>query len=265
MAQFINGRRKMKINLHCHSNYSDGYASLSEMAEEHQKQGFSAFVVTDHCYPSFIKKGSNEGRFITSYDKYCQQSKELKEVSKKLDYPCIQGIELALYGEEVLVFGDETIKKIFEYVEDVNSREQEKYGELRSYHKKLSNNIANILKENKSHTAIILCHPHLFEEDSYGRDKLFELIDGYEFQNSGHYLFSDETHKNKTDREIPAELQGKRKFYNSDAHALRCVGRTDGNFHENTIHMVEDLIDFIKTPQNTQSILLHKIQSNQKD
>ena len=255
----------MKINLHCHSNYSDGYASLSEMAEEHKKQGFSAFVITDHCYPSFIKKGSNEGRFITSYDKYCQQSKELKEVSKKLDYPCIQGIELALYGEEVLVFGDETIKKIFEYVEDINSREQEKYGELRIYHKKLSNNIANILKENKSHTAIILCHPRLFEEDSYGRDKLFEIIDGYEFQNSGRYLFSDEIHKNKTDREIPEELQGKRKFYNSDAHALCFVSRTDGNFHEKTISTIEDLISFIKTPQNPSNILLKKIQSNQKD
>ena len=70
MAQFINGRRKMKINLHCHSNYSDGYASLSEMAEEQQKQGFSAFVVTAHCYPSLIIKCAKEGRFMTSYDKY---------------------------------------------------------------------------------------------------------------------------------------------------------------------------------------------------
>lgn len=255
----------MKINLHCHSDYSDGYASMAEMAEEHQKQGFSAFVVTDHCYPTFIKKGAKDGRFLTSYDKYCQQSQELKEISKNLGYPCIQGIELALYGEEVLVFGDATIKEIFDYAEDINSKEQEKYGKLNIYHKKLSNHIVNILQKNKQHNAIILCHPRLFEEDSYGRDKLFKIIDGYEFQNSGQYLFSDETHKNKRDREIPAELKGKRKFYNSDAHALCFVSRTDGNFHISNIDTVEDLIDFIKTPQNFNNILTNKIQSNQKD
>lgn len=37
-----------------------------------------------------------------------------------------------------------------------------------------------------------------------------DYSDGYEFQNSGQYLFSDETHKNKRDREIPAELKGKK-------------------------------------------------------
>ena len=47
----------MKINLHCHSNYSDGYVSLDKMAQEHKKLGFSAFVVTDHCYPFFVEKG----------------------------------------------------------------------------------------------------------------------------------------------------------------------------------------------------------------
>ena len=30
----------MKINLHCHTNYSDG-DYIDKMAEEHQKQGFS--------------------------------------------------------------------------------------------------------------------------------------------------------------------------------------------------------------------------------
>ena len=92
-----------------------------------------------------------------------------------------------------------------------------------------------------------------------------DYSDGYEFQNSGQYLFSDETHKNKRDREIPAELKGKRKFYNSDVHALCFVSRTDGNFHISNIDTVEDLIDFIKTPQNFNNILTNKIQSNQKD
>ena len=70
----------MKINLHCHSNYSDGYASLSEMAEEHQKQGFSAFVVTDHCYPSFIKKGSKSAKKLRDGIVHAMNEDDLKEM-----------------------------------------------------------------------------------------------------------------------------------------------------------------------------------------
>ena len=43
----------VKINLHCHSDYSDGH-DLMEMALAHKEQGFSAFVVTDHVYPLFL-------------------------------------------------------------------------------------------------------------------------------------------------------------------------------------------------------------------
>ena len=157
---------------------------MEEMAKEHQKQGFSAFVVTDHCYPSFIRDGADDERMLTSYQKFCAQTKELAEISQKLNFPCIQGIELALYGEEVLVFGSEAIKDIFAYAKDINEREAEKYGHLVSYNQKLSHNLINILQQHKDNTAIILCHPHLLDDETENQQKLFAIIDGYEFQNS---------------------------------------------------------------------------------
>ena len=48
------------------------------------------------------------------------------------------GMEVALYGEEILVFGDEAIKDIFAYAKDINEREAEKHGHLKSYNQKLS-------------------------------------------------------------------------------------------------------------------------------
>ena len=250
-----------KINLHCHSHYSDCYYTMEEMAKEHQKQGFSAFVVTDHCYPSFIRDGADDERMLTSYQKFCAQTKELAEISQKLNFPCIQGIELALYGEEVLVFGSEAIKDVFAYAKDINKREAEKHGHLISYNQKLSHNIINILQQHKEDTAIILCHPHLWENEEELQQKIFAVIDGYEFQNSGRYFFSDSSNLNKTnkwDREVPKELKNKKKFFNSDAHTLKQVSITDGNFHTNTIRTVEDVISFIKSPADNH-LLMNKL------
>jgi len=256
-----------KINLHCHSNYSDSYYTLEEMAVEHQKQGFSAFVVTDHCYPSFIKDNADTERMLTSYHKFCAQTKELSDISQKLNFPCIQGIELALYGEEVLVFGNEAIKEIFAYAKNMNERTLPQYIKSNIYNQKLSHNLINILQTHKENTGIILCHPHLWEGEEDTQQKLFALVDGYEFQNSGRYFFSDYSNADKTnkwDREVPAELQHKKKFYNSDAHTLRQVSITDGNFHTDTIHTVEDLISFVKSPSNHHLMMLHKAQQDLK-
>ena len=239
----------MKINLHCHSNYSDAYTTLAKMAEEHQKQGFSAFVVTDHCYPFFVKKETFEGRYLASYDKFLAQKKELKQISENLNFPCIQGIELALYSEEVLVFGEKTIKQIFQFLEKRNADASNEEKQAADYHKKLSKELMNILKENKQHTAIILCHPRLAYIEEQQKQQLFEIVDGYEFQNSGHYFFTDNSNKDvktKWNREVPDELKCKKKFYNSDAHSLRCVNNTDGNFHTQKIENEADIINFIK-------------------
>ncbi len=247
----------MKINLHCHTEYSDGNNSCLEMAKEHQKQGFSAFVVTDHVYPL----NKNCSRAISSYEKFQRQTAELKQISNELKFPCIQGIELALWGEEILVFGQKATKEIFEYLENQDPDEQKKYGHTMAYKHKEVRNLLRIIKKNKENTAVILCHPHLGDTPQWVLKPLYPLLDGYEFQNYGHYYFTDETNKDfnrRNDRPVPLELRTKKKFYNSDAHSLRSVGFSQGNFHNSKIETIEDLICYVKEKQDMDMFVLKK-------
>lgn len=233
----------MKINLHCHTNYSDG-DDIVEMAKEHQKQGFSAFVVTDHVYPL------RHSMCINSYETFQQQEQQLTQISTQLNFSCIQGIELALWGEEVLVFGRDVSQKLFNFIENIDLS---KYSDKDAYKQKIIPLLLQILKENKEKTAIILCHPHLNPNNDSVLKPLYPLLDGYEFQNHGHYYFTDETNisePRRRNRPVPSELQNKNKFYNSDAHSIQgvtLVGRC--NFHDSKIENLDDLIKYIKTPQ----------------
>ena len=227
------------------------------MAKEHKAQGFSAFVVTDHVYPAMLSSFKNKGnaRSLTSYAEFEKQAEELERLSKELDMPCIQGIELALYGEEVLVFGQKACRDIFEYMAKIDLNEQEKYGSSKSYKRKLTHNLIEILKKNKDNSAYILCHPNLNGTPKWVLEPLYPLLDGFEFQNYGTYYFSDKTNlgcPRRIKRKIPRELQGKNKFYNSDAHSPMSVGKSEGNYHAQKIENLSDLIKYIKTPQNTQ-------------
>ena len=255
----------MKINLHCHTNYSDG-DDIFEMAKEHQRQGFSAFVVTDHVYPLHIAKDVKNGnsRSISSYAKFQHQNKRLKEIEQHLNYPCIQGMELALYGEEILIFGEDATKEIFNFLEHIDLAEQEKYVHTEAYREKIISRILNILQKNKEKTAIILCHPQLLDESLL--NKLSPIIDGYEFQNSGCYYFTDETNadkKHRIDMDIPAQLKSKNKFYNSDAHYIGTISCSEGNFHNSKIENLDDLISYIKTPAN-QNINIMQFKQNRE-
>ena len=251
----------MKINLHCHTNYSDG-DYIDKMAEEYQKQGFSAFVATDHVYPLHFATDVRQKhpKSIISYEKFKQQTQQLAEIEQNLSFPCIQGIELALYGEEVLVFGKQAVKEIFDFMEHINIEEQEKYIQEITYKKKIVTKLINILEKNKDETAVILCHPHLVDDD-WVLKKLYPILDGYEFQNGNTYYFTDATNQNEEqrwDREIPDELKTKKKFYNSDAHSIRSITQSEGNFHTLKICNLDDLISYIKSPhgENINSNLL---------
>lgn len=250
----------MKINIHSHSHYSDG-ANLFEMAKEHKRQGFSAFVVTDHIYPLSLSRWINEdyAPCITSYEQYKRQTSELEYISKELDFPCIQGIELELYNEEVLIFGKQAVKEIFDYIEYIDLQEQKKYGSTMPYKQKIITHLLDIMQKNKDNSAFVLCHPHLKYTPEWMLEPLYKLVDGYEFQNGNTYHFAHPSNINKPyswNREIPEQLKNKNKFYNSDAHSISSVTKSEGNFHTSKINTLEDLIAYIKTPQQDNQLLL---------
>lgn len=211
-----------KINLHCHSMYSDGFEPLSNMFYEHQKQGFSAYVATDHLYPTHY------GDRSLTKKTFGRQALELLKLTEYTGYPHFQGIELALYQEEIIVIGREVIKGIFDIVEN-NLGRDDIYLELMDY-----------ILENKDDCACILCHPQLNPIVAHQKPdlypKLYMILDGYERFNSGHDFF----------KERPlGELESLKPFYNSDAHFLDHI-HYGNNEHENPITTEKDLIKWIK-------------------
>lgn len=242
----------MRINLHCHTNYSDG-DNIFNMALEHQRQGFSAFVATDHVYPFMPKNKSL--LFIPSYNEFEKQAQKLEQISAQLKFSCIQGMELALWGEEILVFGEKVSKEIFDFMGNTDLQKQSLQDDRLVFAKKWVMPIIQILKENKKDSAVILCHPHLSPKNDWVLKPLYPVLDGYEFQNHGHYYFTDETNVNeicRRNRPIPSELQNKNKFYNSDAHRIRDVVLGKRNFHDKEIKNLNDLILYIKTKQSSE-------------
>lgn len=213
-------QKPMKINLHCHTNYSDGRL-LSNMFYEHRKQGYQAFVCTDHVYPSHY------GDRSLTWEKFKEQRFDLANLSDYSKYPSIQGIELCLGIEEILVFGYELIKGIFGIIESSTELPLEDlYSKLISY-----------IKDNKDIGACILCHPSLYPDKEDYYKQLFPILDGYERYNSGHNMFSY--------REVPEELSKLKAFYNSDAHMEDFISRCN-NVTDLQVTTEQEVIKWIK-------------------
>ena len=69
----------MKLNLHLHTNYSDGSNTMREYAIAMKELSHVALVTSDHDY-------------CMTEEKYAAQLIEAKELSKELDFPIICGL-----------------------------------------------------------------------------------------------------------------------------------------------------------------------------
>lgn len=214
-----------KINLHAHTNYSDGKHSLEAMAGGCKALGYSACVITDHVYCTDIK-----GSTLT-LKSFEQQVLEARDISRKLDYPIIVGIELGLYHEEVLIFGTPAIAKIMK-LRDIKLRET---GSGRPTLDELTE------IKSQSNFAMILCHPMLnFELAPTGwHEKLALLLDGYEQYNNSHNRFFS--------REVPDFLKGKKQTSGADAHYVEYLS-SGWNTADENITTEEHLIKYLQSP-----------------
>jgi len=193
-----------KINLHAHTIFSDGCNTPYVMAQKAKELGFSALVITDHYY---INNDFSE--FSLNEDRWCllrQACKEAREI-----IPIIIGIEASFMNQEVLIFGGEAIKRIFE-------------------NKSLTPDEMLTLRK-ETHCAVILCHP------GGEIDALEPYIDGFEHYNSGQNWFSDRGF---------GKLKNKPRWCNSDAHGVKCLD-WGYNIVTHKIQNESDLIKYIKS------------------
>ena len=212
------------INLHAHSNYSDG-CDIDKLIIKAKELNFTALVITDHFYYNNYNMWCS-----LNLNKYTELLEEIKKLSDLYNYPIINGIELAFGREEFLVFGQELINNII--------KNRETGSRL---------NIKDLIKLKQDHnSACIICHPI----DMNNWNKLINLFDGYEEYNSGQYMFWNNRNRGK--------LDGLPRYNNSDAHTDISLEKAY-NIVDTNIITEQDLINYIKSGKQPEFYLKPKL------
>ncbi|PIZ76533.1 hypothetical protein COY05_01060 [Candidatus Peregrinibacteria bacterium CG_4_10_14_0_2_um_filter_38_24] len=99
--------KDMKGDLHNHTTYSDGKASIEEMAEAFIAKGYEYFAVTDHSSIMAIVNGM-------STKDIQRQWKEIDELNKKLKgkIRILKGCEVDILKDGSLDFNDDVLKQL---------------------------------------------------------------------------------------------------------------------------------------------------------
>ena len=94
----------LRADLHTHSDWSDGHASIEEMANAAIQKGLKILAVTDHSHGMAIANG-------LSVEKLRAQKKEINDVQQKLGEKIrlLRGIELEIRSDGELDYPDEVL------------------------------------------------------------------------------------------------------------------------------------------------------------
>jgi hypothetical protein len=229
-----------KINLHAHTQYSDGQATIAQMAEACKDLEFTACVITDHVYMDDRRPSVSQSQYLHKI------LPEAREVQEKVGIPVIVGAEFSIGRmEECLVFGTQAITELY-------SMRQE-YMNIKDAYLDIAD--LAYIRDNRD-CAVILCHPSIpvygdnfstFDPENPQKTKPMKnwitqggvnVIDGYEGINSGQPQFGKF-------RNVPKEFDGLISFCNSDAHSVISLS-LGYNETASPIYTEDDLIRYIK-------------------
>ena len=95
--------------LHCHSSYSDGKATIAEMARAAQARGWRYLGISDHSQAAFYAGGLSRDRVFAQHD-------EIDELNATLDaFRVLKGIEADILPDGHVDYGDDLLDR-FEFV-----------------------------------------------------------------------------------------------------------------------------------------------------
>ena len=108
--------RDVRGALHCHSSYSDGKATIAEMARGAQAKGWSYIGITDHSQAAFYAGGLSRDRIAAQHD-------EIDELNAGLNgFRILKGIEADILADGQLDYGDELLDSFDFVVGSIHSR-----------------------------------------------------------------------------------------------------------------------------------------------
>ena len=109
-------RRGIRGALHCHSIYSDGKASIAEMARAARERGWSYIGITDHSQSAFYAGGLSRERVLA-------QLGEIDELNEAADgFRILKGIESDILADGRLDYPDEILDRFDFVVASIHSR-----------------------------------------------------------------------------------------------------------------------------------------------
>jgi DNA polymerase (family 10) len=107
--------RDIKGDLHMHSKWSDGKATIEEMALKAKELGYEYIAITDHSLSSRIARGLTTQRLY-------EKKKEVEAVNKKLNgIKILMGSEVDIKSDGSLDYPDEVLKDLDVVVASVHS------------------------------------------------------------------------------------------------------------------------------------------------
>ncbi len=97
----------MRSDLHMHTTWSDGKASILEMAQTAQANGLQYIVITDHSYSLGIANGLDASRLR-------QQAEAIREANEVIgpDFEIWHGTEMEIRADGTLDFPDEVLAEL---------------------------------------------------------------------------------------------------------------------------------------------------------
>ncbi len=98
--------KHIKGDLHVHSKYSDGTATLEELADEAKKHGYQYIAVCDHSRSAKYARGLEIERLI-------EKTQKIRELNKQLDgIKLLAGTEVDILPDGSLDYPDEVLKEL---------------------------------------------------------------------------------------------------------------------------------------------------------
>jgi DNA polymerase (family 10) len=132
--------KKIRSDIHVHSNYSDGANSIEEIAQAAKKRGYSYIAITDHSQSLKIAGG-------LSIAELKKKKREIERVNKRIkDFRVLYGTEVDIDSEGKLDYPDSVLSEFDLVVAAIHSGfKQSKAKITQRLIKACSNRYANII------------------------------------------------------------------------------------------------------------------------
>ncbi len=98
--------KDIKGDLHTHSKWTDGHASIEQMAEAAKARGYEYFAVTDHSHHLTVAKGLDEKRLREQMELIDRLNEELEGIT------VLKGIECDILEDGTMDLPDSVLKEL---------------------------------------------------------------------------------------------------------------------------------------------------------